>query len=108
MNVPVGHFLPAEELHRFGQFDFVLLDRRATSLEEMESLSSYGCLIGLDEGGPGRSYMPYLIDCLPSGKKTAQPNLTGLQNMQILSYHLKILNLEILLYKLEVFDLNYC
>jgi 2-polyprenyl-3-methyl-5-hydroxy-6-metoxy-1,4-benzoquinol methylase/spore coat polysaccharide biosynthesis predicted glycosyltransferase SpsG len=79
VEIPSERALSSEDLPRAGNWDFILLDRRATSLDEAEKLGRHGCLIGLDEGGPARSYLPYLIDALPIKKIRAdKPNLSSL------------------------------
>ena len=45
--------------------NIVVLDRKATSRKDFGRLSNWGIPIGLDEGGPSRRFMPYLIDTLP-------------------------------------------
>lgn len=47
------------------RFKLVVLDRRATDLGEYLRWADYGVVVGLDEGGPARPYMPYIIDALP-------------------------------------------
>lgn len=47
------------------RFRLVVLDRRATSVDEYLRWADYGVVVGLDEGGPSRAYMPYIIDALP-------------------------------------------
>ncbi len=39
---------------------------------------NFGTIIGLDEGGPARRYLPYLIDTLPILKKTYKANISSL------------------------------
>lgn len=61
--------LPAERLVRNGaasrRWDLVILDRRKTSAEELDSFRRLGPLVGMDEGGEARKSVPYLIDTLP-------------------------------------------
>lgn len=47
------------------RYKLVVLDRRATGLDEYLRWADYGVVVGLDEGGPARPYMPYVIDALP-------------------------------------------
>jgi 2-polyprenyl-3-methyl-5-hydroxy-6-metoxy-1,4-benzoquinol methylase len=46
-------------------WDLIVLDRRATSAEEMAFWERLGPVAALDEGGDGRSLASYLIDILP-------------------------------------------
>ena len=62
--------------------DMVVLDRRATSLRELEKLSALGTVIGLDEGGCSRTYIPYLIDVLPGPRKSS-PNASSVGLMEL-------------------------
>lgn len=48
------------------RFRLVVLDQRFSSMADLESWSAYGTVVAIDEGGPARSYVPYLIDLLPS------------------------------------------
>jgi 2-polyprenyl-3-methyl-5-hydroxy-6-metoxy-1,4-benzoquinol methylase len=59
-------------------WDLIVLDRKATPLQEYLRLSQYGLVIGLDEGGAARSYLPYCIDTLPGLKKQHPANLHAL------------------------------
>ena len=83
IEVPAERNLPIRDLASLGYWDFILLDRRATSLAEAKNLSHHGCLIGLDEGGSARSYIPYLIDSLPVDKNQTQPNLSCLSFLDL-------------------------
>lgn len=47
------------------RFKLVVLDKRATGVDEYLRWADYGPVIGLDEGGPARAYMPYVVDALP-------------------------------------------
>lgn len=47
------------------RFRLVVLDRRSTSVDDYLRWADYGVVVGLDEGGPARAYMPYVIDALP-------------------------------------------
>jgi 2-polyprenyl-3-methyl-5-hydroxy-6-metoxy-1,4-benzoquinol methylase len=47
-------------------WDFVVLDRRATSLEELAFWERFGPVLAIDEGGAARESAHYLIDILPS------------------------------------------
>jgi 2-polyprenyl-3-methyl-5-hydroxy-6-metoxy-1,4-benzoquinol methylase len=58
----------------WGEWDFILFDRRETSREEFLRLSLGRTSVGLDEGGPARQLFSYLIDAFPrlsSGKTPA-------------------------------------
>jgi len=83
IEVPAERTLPIRDLASLGNWDFILLDRRATSLAEAKKLAHHGCLIGLDEGGPSRSYIPYLIDSLPADKNRSHPNLSCLSFLDL-------------------------
>lgn len=83
IEVPVERTVPIRDLASLGYWDFILLDRRATSLAEAKNLSHHGCLIGLDEGGSARSYIPYLIDTLPADKNRSHPNLSCLSFLDL-------------------------
>ncbi len=83
IEIPAGRALPPEDMVNIGNWDFILLDRRATDIEEAESLGHHGYLIGLDEGGPARPYLPYIIDSLPAKRKASKPNLSGLSLMDL-------------------------
>lgn len=53
------------ELQAEVRWDLVVLDRRATSAEEVSFWERLGPVVALDEGGPGRAVASYLIDILP-------------------------------------------
>lgn len=52
--------LPAEF-----RWDLVVLDRRATSPEEMAFWERIGSVLAIDEGGPARAMASFLLDILP-------------------------------------------
>lgn len=58
-----------------GRWELIVLDRRQTSANEMERLERYGPLLGLDEGGEARRFLPYLIDTLPLPGKQGKANI---------------------------------
>lgn len=63
-------------------WDLVVLDRRASTVDELERFLPQPVL-GIDEGGPARAFVPFLIDCLPGvsgrrGRGAGAPNLRGL------------------------------
>jgi len=47
------------------RWDLVVLDRRATSLEELAFWERFGPVLAIDEGGPAREAAHYLVDILP-------------------------------------------
>ncbi len=48
-----------------GLWDLIIIDKRSTTIVEYNILSSCGPVIGLDEGGEAREFLPYLIDTFP-------------------------------------------
>ncbi len=62
---PTSGLLSRRTAEQMAPWDFVVLDRRATNVEEAKEAARWGMLIGLDEGGPAREFLPYLIDTLP-------------------------------------------
>ncbi|MBN1241782.1 MAG: methyltransferase domain-containing protein [Spirochaetales bacterium] len=62
------------------RFDLVLLDRRDTSAEELETWLHRGPVVALDEGGAARRAAPYLVDALPlppARRTEPGPNLSS-------------------------------
>lgn len=57
-------------------WDLILLDRWATSLEELQPFAGLPAA-GLDEGGPARRYLPFLIDTPLGSSFGHSPNLTS-------------------------------
>ncbi|NOY09082.1 MAG: methyltransferase domain-containing protein [Spirochaetes bacterium] len=55
-------------------WDLVILDRRETEKELLAEYEKLGPVVGIDEGGEARRYIPYLIDSLVAGKSNEQPN----------------------------------
>jgi 2-polyprenyl-3-methyl-5-hydroxy-6-metoxy-1,4-benzoquinol methylase/spore coat polysaccharide biosynthesis predicted glycosyltransferase SpsG len=55
--------------------DLVVLDRRASSLEELRFWESLAPVLALDEGGAARSAATYLIDILPRAKRSFDQQL---------------------------------
>ena len=47
-------------------FSIIVLDRRASAFSEYSFFGEKALVIGIDEGGDARGYIPYLIDILPS------------------------------------------
>jgi 2-polyprenyl-3-methyl-5-hydroxy-6-metoxy-1,4-benzoquinol methylase len=61
-------------------WDFVVLDKLQTPVEEAAFWSSLAPLIGIDEGGPCRNSFEFLIDLLPAPRKrfSNPPNIQAL------------------------------
>lgn len=59
-------------------YDYVLLDRRETSIEIYKKYKDLGAVIGLDEGGKSSTQIPWLIDILPSIENNRYANLTDI------------------------------
>ncbi|MEI6389399.1 MAG: methyltransferase domain-containing protein, partial [Spirochaetota bacterium] len=55
--------------------DLVVLDRRASSLEELRFWEGIAPVLALDEGGSARSAATYLIDILPRAKRSFDQTL---------------------------------
>ena len=72
-----GEMISFDQIKPGENYDFILLDRRSTGLRELESLRSHGPVIGLDEGGAARDFMPYLIDTLPGSNPKTAPNVAS-------------------------------
>jgi SAM-dependent methyltransferase len=83
IDIPPEKALPFEKLSSCGEWDFILLDRRATSLAEMQELRPFGCIIGLDEGGSSRRYVPYLIDTLPTANGQSRANVSSVSFLDL-------------------------
>ncbi len=58
-------------------FDYIFLDRKESSFEDLTFFSDYGTVAGIDENGPHRSLFPYLIDILPGPRKECTGNITN-------------------------------
>ena len=56
-----------------GDWDLVVLDRRATSRRELAAFDGVP-VVGLDEGGEARRYAAYLVDILPTAPGLSAPN----------------------------------
>ena len=52
-------------LSRRSPWDLVILDRRATSVDDFRSWERFAPVVAIDEGGPAREMVQYLIDILP-------------------------------------------
>jgi 2-polyprenyl-3-methyl-5-hydroxy-6-metoxy-1,4-benzoquinol methylase len=80
-----GLHVPGKRLvSRLGEedrWDVVVLDRRVTSREEYLRFGRHGTVVGIDEGGEAREFIPYLIDTLPlpPGRSKANIFSTGFQ-----------------------------
>ena len=74
----LGYALPVSRLRKVFDareaWDLVLLDRRATTLEEYAPFARAQVAVGIDEGGKARRYLPFLIDTLPGGAFSHRPN----------------------------------
>ena len=60
-------------------WDFIIFDRKSSSLEDYNYFRDFGVVIGLDEGGESRNYLDYLIDILPLPRRYGLPNKSGLE-----------------------------
>ena len=49
-----------------GEHDLVIADRRSSNIRDLLSWGRRGTVVGLDEGGPARRYMPVIVDTLPN------------------------------------------
>jgi 2-polyprenyl-3-methyl-5-hydroxy-6-metoxy-1,4-benzoquinol methylase/spore coat polysaccharide biosynthesis predicted glycosyltransferase SpsG len=58
-------------LSRRSPWDLVVLDRRATSLDELASWERYAPVVAIDEGGEARDGAQYLFDILPRHPRAA-------------------------------------
>jgi len=57
------------------QFRIIVLDNRATTLAELERWSSRSTVVAIDEGGPARESVAYLVDVLPRHPRHARRRL---------------------------------
>lgn len=74
--IPANGFLFDEQEMNATRWDFVLLDRRATTKADYRWWSRTGVhLIGLDEGGPQRRFFSYLLDTFPLPARFGPANL---------------------------------
>jgi hypothetical protein len=73
-----NHDLTVSRPDSRAEWDLILLDRKATPLRDYFRLDKYGTVAGLDEGGPARRYLPYLIDTLPGLKSRSPANISAL------------------------------
>jgi 2-polyprenyl-3-methyl-5-hydroxy-6-metoxy-1,4-benzoquinol methylase/spore coat polysaccharide biosynthesis predicted glycosyltransferase SpsG len=65
------------------QWDLVVLDDRATSVEELHRLQERGPVICLDEGGRARMKASFLIDAIPRLPGGGDPNLSSLSMLEL-------------------------
>jgi SAM-dependent methyltransferase len=61
-------------------WDLIVLDRRATSAEELDAWGRYAPVLAIDEGGEARELAHYIIDILPRhpGAGGSEPNRAGI------------------------------
>jgi 2-polyprenyl-3-methyl-5-hydroxy-6-metoxy-1,4-benzoquinol methylase/spore coat polysaccharide biosynthesis predicted glycosyltransferase SpsG len=72
------------ELRAEQRWDLVVLDRRATSIDEVAFWERLGPVLALDEGGPGRSTATCLVDILPRlGLASDRPNIASLAYLDL-------------------------
>jgi SAM-dependent methyltransferase len=64
----------------FGTWDLVVLDRRASSQEDLAFWERFACVLAIDEGGEAREAADYLLDILPRHPRSrgGRPNRSGL------------------------------
>jgi 2-polyprenyl-3-methyl-5-hydroxy-6-metoxy-1,4-benzoquinol methylase len=67
-----------EKIRASDRWDIVVVDKRASSAEELRELSRHGAIVCLDEGGEGRDLASYLIDSLPRLPGGHPPNIASL------------------------------
>ncbi len=63
-----------------GSWDLVILDRRATAVEELAYWERLGPVLAVDEGGEARERAHYLVDILPRSPRSrgGEANLSGI------------------------------
>lgn len=68
------------ETESSGRYDLIVADMQECTEAEMGRLKKSGLVVGIDLGGEGRRYCPYLIDCFPTPPGFSLPNVadTGL------------------------------
>lgn len=70
------------ELRSESRFRLVVLDNRESSAADLERWWGFGALVAIDEGGEGRSSIPFLVDILPRPWRLSRlgppPNLSSL------------------------------
>jgi SAM-dependent methyltransferase/spore coat polysaccharide biosynthesis predicted glycosyltransferase SpsG len=65
------------------QWDLVVLDERATSVEELRRLQGSGPVVCLDEGGQARAGASFLIDAIPRLPGGVAANLSSLALLEL-------------------------
>jgi cyclopropane fatty-acyl-phospholipid synthase-like methyltransferase len=84
--VTAGNTVSLSRLTQDKPWDIIVLDRKASSLQDIAVLAPFGCLVGLDEGGAARTFLPYLIDTLPGqGRRSSadKANVTSLNFLDL-------------------------
>ena len=73
----IVHRLPAPS--RRNPWELVILDRRATSAEELASWERFAPVVSIDEGGEARERAQYIVDILPRHPRAGggEPNRSG-------------------------------
>lgn len=66
-----------------GAWDFVLMDKRSTTTEELRRFARLGTIICLDEGGPARRLAPFIVDAMPSPAHAEPPNISSLSFLDL-------------------------
>ena len=77
-----GIDLPEERLIREEEsaarrWELVLLDRRTTTVEELDRFRKLGPVAAIDEGGAARPFVPYLLDTLPLPRGASGANIAS-------------------------------
>jgi 2-polyprenyl-3-methyl-5-hydroxy-6-metoxy-1,4-benzoquinol methylase len=73
----------ADTLSEGKKWDVIVLDRRKTPMDEYKRLAGQGFIIGLDEGGPARNHIPYIIDILPGFMRKDEPNISSIRFLEL-------------------------
>ncbi len=63
------------DLQTAAPWDLIVLDRRATTREEYADYETHAPVVGIDEGGDSREWIPYLIDTLPLPPEISKANV---------------------------------
>ena len=64
-------------------WDLILLDGRATSLDELRLLQARGPVVCLDEGGEARGAASFLVDAIPRPADASPANLRSLSFLEL-------------------------
>ena len=64
-----------KEIKPGSRWRWIVCDRRAMDSQDIETLSEFGTVVCLDEGGSAREAAPYCIDTLPHPNCTTSANL---------------------------------